>query len=99
MYLQVVYGPDTKGNSEGDSTETEDKDRGISSIKGSSNTVTDFLSITTTRSRALRASETRSLFFEIQSSAFALIENQLYHLLFHFIKNTQNTRRCKELRF
>ncbi len=70
--LQIVDGPDTKGNGQSYTAEAENENGGITSIKGSSDTITDFLSIATTRSGALRASETDTLFFEIQTSAFAL---------------------------
>ena len=77
--LQVVDGPDSKCDSEGYTTKAEDENGGITSVEGGSNTVSDFLSIATTRSGALRASETWSLLFEIQTSALALEIESKHH--------------------
>ena len=87
LNLQVVDGPDSESNGEGYTAKTEDENGGITSVEGSSNTVSNFLSIATTRSGALRASETWSLFFEIQTSTLALaIESKVQSWHRNFFK-------------
>lgn len=70
--LQVVDGPDPKPNCESQTAYTEEENRSITSIKGRSDNISYFLCIATTRTRALRAPETHTLFFKKQTGAFPL---------------------------
>mgnify|MGYP007080215049 CR=1 FL=1 len=70
--LQVVDSPESKDNCSDDTTKGEDEDWGITTIKGCSYSVTHFLSVAATRSRALRAAKSWALFLKIHTSAFQL---------------------------
>jgi hypothetical protein len=70
--LQVVDGPDSKRNRQDRSAERKDQNGCITTIESRSNSVSHFLGITTTRSRALGATETLPLFFKEHSGAFIL---------------------------
>jgi hypothetical protein len=70
--LQVVDGPDSKRNRQDRSAERKDQNGCITTIESRSNSVSHFLGITTTRSRALGATETLPLFFKEHSGAFGL---------------------------
>jgi hypothetical protein len=89
-HLQVVDGPDTKGNGESDTTEREEKNGSISTVQSRSNTVSNLLGITTARSRALRATESVSLFFKEHSSAFLLQIMQIYKTELQFVRYLTN---------
>jgi hypothetical protein len=71
--LQVVDGPDSETNRQGHSAERKNQNGCITTIESRSNSVSHFLSITTTRSRALRATETLPLLFKEHSGAFGLM--------------------------
>ena len=70
--LQVVDGPDTEGDSKSYTTEGEDQNWGISTIKGCSYAVSNFLCVSAARAGALWATEAWSLFLEVHSSALLL---------------------------
>jgi hypothetical protein len=70
--LQVVDGPDSKTNRQDHSAERKDQNRCITTVESRSNSVSNFLGITTTRSRALGATETLPLLFKEHSGAFGL---------------------------
>jgi hypothetical protein len=72
--LQVVDSPDSECYRQDDTAERKDQDGRIAAIQSSSDAVADLLGISTTRPRALGATETGSLFLEKHSSTFSLIE-------------------------
>lgn len=73
--LQIVDSPDSEGNGSSDATETENENWCITSIKSSSYTISYFLCVPTTGTRALWASETGALFFKIQTGHFHPLVN------------------------
>ena len=76
--LQVVHGPDSKGNCQGDTTKGKDENGSIPSIQCGSNTIPHLFGIPTTRSTALWASESRTLFFKVHSGWFVEWESSSF---------------------
>ena len=70
--LQVVDGPDTKRNGQGNSSERKDENWCVASVQRRSDTIPNLLGVSPARTGALWATESWSLLFKVQASAFGL---------------------------
>ena len=73
--LQVLNSPNTEEDGRNDTAKGKDEDGRVSAIKGGTDNIANLFGVTTARSGALGASESRSLFLEVHTGALGTVVN------------------------